>query len=70
MTETIDKLYLELSNVTMARNRREIDLATLLMRTARALRKVGGHESIVGQAEGFLEKHGMLGLNSILRGDE
>jgi len=70
MSETIDKLYLELSNVTQARNRREIDLATLVSRMARALKKVGGHDSIVGQAEGFLVRHGMTTQSSILRGDQ
>jgi hypothetical protein len=70
MTETIDKLYLELSNVTQARNRREIDLATLVARMSRALKKVGGHDSLVGQAEGFLERHGMTTQTSILRGDQ
>lgn len=70
MTDTIDKLYLELSNITQARNRREIDLATLVARMSRALRKVGGHDTLVGQAEGFLERHGMLTQNEILRGDQ
>jgi len=70
MNETIDKFYLELSNITQARNRREIDLATLVARMARALKKVGGHDSIVGQAEGFLVRHGMTTQNSILRGDQ
>ena len=69
MTDTIDKLYLELSNITTARNRREIDLATLVARMSRALRKVGGHDTLVGQAEGFLDRHGMLTQNAILRGD-
>lgn len=69
MTETIDKLYLELSNVTQARNRREIDLATLVVRMSRALRKVGGHDSLVGQAEGFLDRHGLRPQSSMLRGE-
>lgn len=68
MTETLDRLYLELSNVTTARNRREIDLATLVARLSRALKRHDGYEMIIGQAEGFLERHGMLTQNSILRG--
>ena len=70
MSETIDKLYLELSNVTQARNRREINLATLVARMARALKKVGGHDSLVGQGYGFLERHGMTTQTSILRGED
>ena len=70
MTETIDKLYIEISNVTNARNRREIDLATLVVRLSRALKKIGGHDALVGQAEGLLVRHGMTTQTSILRGGE
>lgn len=70
MTETIDKLYLELSNVTTARNRREIDLATLVVRLSRALKGASIAPELVGQAEGFLMRHGMTNQNAFLRGEQ
>lgn len=70
MTEIIDKLYLELSNVTTARNRREIDLATLVVRLSRALKGANIAPELVGQAEGFLQRHGMTTQNGFLRGDQ
>ena len=70
MTETIDKLYIELSHVTKARHGREIDLATLVVRLSRALKSAGLAPSLVANAEGFLERHGMTTQNAFLRGDQ
>ena len=58
MNETLDKLYLELSNITSARNSREINLAIMIRRLCRAVddRKC---ESLIEKAEGLLNRYGL-----------
>lgn len=67
MTETIDRLYLELSNLTTARHRREIDLATMVMRLTRALKKHDPKSTIAEAAVLLVERHGLSVSANILR---
>lgn len=57
--ETINKLYLELSQVATARTRKEIDLATLLRRMCRMARShiaIESMPSTVMDAEDYLNR--------------
>ena len=67
-TETIDRLFLELSQVTNARTADEIELATLVRRLIHRCRKYNPEDEVADKAHGFLERKGLLG--SPLRKDE
>lgn len=63
-TETLDRAYLEYSLITNARTKREIDLATLVVRLSRSLRPEASQ--LMLQAKDYLRRDGVLAL-SVLR---
>lgn len=73
-TETIDKLFLELSQFTQAKTAKELDLAMLVRRLVRRLEKnrtAENHAAIdglVNQSKDYLERKGFG--SEILRAEE
>lgn len=64
-TETIDKLFLELSQVTNAKTRRELDMALLIRQLAHALNKKFPDHALAIKAKDYLQRQGLQG--SLLR---
>ena len=68
--ETIDKLYLELSNITAARNSREHNLAIMVMRLSRTVKKYDPKSTIAEAAVSLVERLGLPTTGSSLRDDQ
>ena len=70
-TETLDRLYLEWSQFTKARNAREINMATLICRMARRIEQLSPNDTLAEKALDYLKRtSGAMYHEAILRGDQ
>jgi hypothetical protein len=67
-TETIDKLFLELSRVTNATTAKEGDLAMFVRRLSHRLESLSPGDQIAERALAYLKRYGLAG--SPLRSEE
>lgn len=60
-TETIDRLFLELSQVTQATTAKEGDLAMLVRRLVNRVWKYNPQDEVAAKAFDYLERKGLTG---------
>lgn len=66
-TQIINMLFLELSQFTTARTRRELDLKMLVVRLCRKLKNVKPDDPLPQQALDYLARSGMNHITDVLR---